>query len=68
VAFSAGEEFVDARGRRRTLRVRWSGYGEPGGQVVLSVWDKGICISSFRLPADAVPSLIALLAERVDSD
>jgi hypothetical protein len=54
-----GEVFLDARGEARTLRVSWH---HDVGTVVFSLWRGAVCSGSFRLPADDVPALLAVLA------
>ncbi len=54
--------FLDTRGNGRALRVTWHHEPAPHGPVVLlSLWRDGLCVASFRLPADDVPDLIEAL-------
>ncbi|MEU4480983.1 hypothetical protein AB0F68_23440 [Micromonospora sp. NPDC023966] len=55
---SFGDLFTDLRGEDRTLRVS---YHPDRGAVVLSLWSGTLCRGSFRLPADDVDRLLALL-------
>ncbi|GAA2103804.1 hypothetical protein [Actinomadura alba] len=57
-----GEVFFDARGEDRALRLSW--HPEPG-VMVFSFWNRGVCTSTFRLPAAEVPALLETLAEGV---
>ena len=54
-----GDVFLDARGESRALRVSWH---HEVGLVVFSLWRADVCSGSFRLPADDVPALLAVLA------
>jgi hypothetical protein len=54
-----GDLFTDLRGEDRTLRVS---YHPDRGAVVLSLWSGTTCRGSFRMPADDVDRLVALLA------
>ena len=54
--------FADTRGDGRALRVTWHHEPAPHGDIVLlSLWRDEECVSSFRLPVDEVPTLIAAL-------
>lgn len=53
-----GDLFTDLRGADRTLRVS---YHPDRGAVVLSLWSGTLCRGSFRMPADDVGRLVALL-------
>ncbi|MFE9955625.1 hypothetical protein [Micromonospora sp. NPDC005299] len=53
-----GDLFTDLRGEDRTLRVS---YHPDRGAVVLSLWSGTMCRGSFRMPADDVDRLVALL-------
>ncbi|GHJ53715.1 hypothetical protein Nm8I071_30220 [Nonomuraea sp. TT08I-71] len=55
---SFGDLFTDLRGEDRTLRVS---YHPDRGAVVLSLWNGTLCRGSFRMPADDVDRLLALL-------
>ena len=55
-----GEVFLDARGDARALRVTWH---HEVATVVLSLWRDDACTGSFRLPAEDVPALLAVLIE-----
>ena len=57
------EVFLDPRGQDRTLRVTWHHEAEV---VVLSLWRENLCAATFRLTADEVPDLIALLRRGLD--
>lgn len=55
-----GEILLDPRGEGRSLRI--SGH-EDAATVVLSIWDRGRCRATFRLPAGQVDALVrAVLA------
>ena len=58
-----GSIFLDSRGDQRALRVSWH---HESGLVVLSLWRENVCAGSFRLSADEVPDLIALLRAGLD--
>lgn len=55
---SFGDLFTDLRGEDRTLRVS---YHPDRGAVVLSLWSGTLCRGSFRMPADDIDRLVALL-------
>jgi hypothetical protein len=55
--------FLDARGQDRSMRVTWH---QEAQCVVLSLWRDNVCAGTFRLPADDVPDLIALLRQGLD--
>jgi hypothetical protein len=57
---TAGEVFLDARGSQRALRVTWHGEAD---LVVLSLWHRGTCTGTFRLPVAEVADLIAVLQD-----
>lgn len=58
-----GSVHLDARGGDRALRVSWH---HESGLVVLSLWRDNVCSGSFRLAADEVPELIAMLRAGLD--
>jgi hypothetical protein len=58
-----GTVFLDPRGQDRTLRVTWH---QESQLVVLSLWRDNVCAGTFRLTADEVPELIALLRAGLD--
>jgi hypothetical protein len=58
-----GSVFLDPRGEDRTLRVTWH---QESQLVVLSLWRDNVCAGTFRLAADEVPDLIALLRQGLD--
>jgi hypothetical protein len=60
---ASGSVFLDSRGGDRALRVSWH---HESGLVVLSLWRDNVCSGSFRLAADEVPDLIALLRAGLD--
>ena len=55
--------FLDPRGEDRSLRVTWH---DEAQLVVLSLWRENVCAGTFRLSADEVPDLIALLRRGLD--
>ena len=55
-----GSIFLDPRGEDRSLRVTWH---QESQLVVLSLWRDNVCAGTFRLAADEVPDLIALLRQ-----
>jgi hypothetical protein len=55
---SSGEVFFDPRGEGRSLRASWH---HADGLVVLSLWHESVCVGSFRLAADDVPTLVDTL-------
>lgn len=55
---STGEVFLDARGDARSLRVSWHPEAD---LVVLSLWQTGTCVGTFRLLTADVPDLIDVL-------
>ncbi len=59
----AGAVFLDPRGEDRSLRVTWH---QEAQLVVLSLWRDNVCAGTFRLAADEVPGLIALLRQGLD--
>ena len=58
-----GSVFLDPRGEDRSLRVTWH---QESQLVVLSLWRDNVCAGTFRLAADEVPDLIALLRRGLD--
>jgi hypothetical protein len=58
-----GAVFLDPRGEDRSLRVTWH---QESQLVVLSLWRDNVCAGTFRLDADEVPDLIALLRRGLD--
>ncbi len=58
-----GAVFLDPRGEDRSLRVTWH---QESQLVVLSLWRDNVCAGTFRLAADEVPDLIALLRAGLD--
>jgi len=58
-----GAVFLDPRGEDRSLRVTWH---QEAQLVVLSLWRDNVCAGTFRLAADEVPDLIALLRQGLD--
>lgn len=58
-----GAVFLDPRGEDRSLRVTWH---QESLLVVLSLWRDNVCAGTFRLAADEVPDLIALLRNGLD--
>ncbi|WP_210439413.1 hypothetical protein [Nocardioides xinjiangensis] len=58
-----GAVFLDPRGQDRSLRVTWH---QESQLVVLSLWRDNVCAGTFRLSADEVPGLIALLRRGLD--
>ena len=58
-----GSLFLDPRGEDRSLRVTWH---QESQLVVLSLWRDNVCAGTFRLAADEVPDLIALLRQGLD--
>jgi hypothetical protein len=60
---STGSIFRDLRGDGRLLRATWH---QERQVVVLSLWRDNVCVSTFRLAADEVPDLIALLCHGLD--
>ena len=58
-----GAVFLDPRGEDRSLRVTWH---QESQLVVLSLWRDNVCAGTFRLAADEVPDLIALLRQGLD--
>ena len=58
-----GAVFLDPRGEDRSLRVTWH---QESLVVVLSLWRDNVCAGTFRLAADEVPDLIALLRKGLD--
>ena len=58
-----GAVFLDRRGEDRSLRVTWH---QEQLLVVLSLWRDNVCAGTFRLAADEVPDLIALLRKGLD--
>ncbi len=58
-----GAVFLDPRGEDRSLRVTWH---QESQLVVLSLWRDNVCAGTFRLAADEVPELIAMLRRGLD--
>jgi hypothetical protein len=58
-----GSVFLDPRGEDRSLRVTWH---QESQLVVLSLWRDNVCAGTFRLAAEEVPDLIALLRSGLD--
>lgn len=58
-----GAVFPDLRGDGRSLRATWH---QEQQVVVLSLWRNNVCVGTFRLGADEVPDLIALLRHGLD--
>ena len=61
------ETFLDLRGGARALRVRWHHDRGAEGLVVLSLWRGAECTGTFRLEADEVPALIAVLRDGLEA-
>ena len=59
-----GAVFLDPRGEDRSLRVTWH---QESQLVVLSLWRDNVCAGTFRLAAEEVPDLIALLRDGLDA-
>lgn len=55
----SGEVFFDERGEDRALRLSWH---PDVDLMVLSLWDRGTCTTTFRLPAAELPGFIAMLS------
>lgn len=51
--------FLDARNDGRQMEVTWH---EEAGVVVLSLWQGETCRSTFRMPIEDAPALIAILS------
>ena len=60
-----GSVFLDLRGEDRSLRVTWHHEAQ---LVVLSLWRDNVCAGTFRLSAEEVPDLIALLRRGLDEE
>lgn len=58
-----GAIFPDLRGDGRMLRATWH---QERQVVVLSLWRDNVCVGTFRLAADEVPDLIAVLGRGLD--
>jgi hypothetical protein len=54
-----GEVFFDARGEERALRLSWH---PDSGVMVISLWNRGTCTATFRLPTEDVPSFIEAMS------
>ncbi|MEO5877487.1 MAG: hypothetical protein ABIS86_20150 [Streptosporangiaceae bacterium] len=54
-----GEVFFDARGDDRALRLSWH---PDAGVMVISVWNRGTCTATFRLPAGDVPGFVEAMS------
>lgn len=52
--------FLDARGGDRALSVSWHPEAD---LVVLSLWRGRLCVGTFRMPVEDVPTLIGTLRE-----
>ena len=59
-----GVVLLDPRGDDRSLRVTWH---QESQLVVLSLWRDNVCAGTFRLAADEVPDLIAMLRQGLDA-
>lgn len=55
-----GDVFLDARGEDRALRLSRH---EGDGLVILSLWRRGVCTGTFRLPDTDLPDLLGALTE-----
>ncbi|MEO3784807.1 hypothetical protein ABGB12_15825 [Actinocorallia sp. B10E7] len=55
----SGEVFFDARGEDRALRLSWH---PDVDLMVFSLWDRGTCTATFRLPAAELGGLIEMLS------
>ncbi|PZF97390.1 hypothetical protein C1I99_15665 [Micromonospora deserti] len=55
-----GDLFTDIRGGDRTMRISWH---PERGALVLSLWAGTVCRGSFRMAADDLDNLLALLDE-----
>ena len=58
-----GSVHLDARGADRSLRMTWHHEAQV---VVLSLWRDNVCTGTFRLSADEVPDVIAMLRAGLD--
>jgi hypothetical protein len=58
------EWFIDRRAPERRLQVTWH---PDQGTAVLSIWNGDVCTSTFQLPIDEAPRLIAHLADGLSS-
>ncbi|GAA0941998.1 hypothetical protein [Actinocorallia libanotica] len=56
----SGEVFFDARGDGRALRLSWH---PDVDLVVLSLWNRETCTTTFRLPAAELGALIEVLSQ-----
>ena len=61
---SAREWFIDRRAPERRLQVTWH---PKQRTAVLSTWNGDVCTSSFQLPIEDAPRLIAHLADGLAS-
>jgi hypothetical protein len=59
---TVGDVFQDVRGDDRTMRVS---YHQDRGVMVVSLWAGPVCRGSFRLAADEIGRLAALLSDVV---
>ena len=59
---TVGDVFQDVRGDDRTMRVS---YHQDRGVMVVSLWAGPVCRGSFRLPAEEIGRLAALLSDIV---
>ena len=57
---TVGDVFQDVRGDDRTMRVS---YHQDRGVMVVSLWAGPVCRGSFRLAADEIGRLAALLSD-----
>jgi hypothetical protein len=58
------EWFIDRRAPERRLQVTWH---PEHATAVLSIWNGDVCTSTFQLPIDEAPRLIAHLADGLSS-
>ena len=58
------EVFLDARGEGRALQVRWTQQAGRESVAVISLWQDGNCVASFRMPGRDVPVLIEALTSK----
>ncbi|MEU8230092.1 hypothetical protein AB0C12_10870 [Actinoplanes sp. NPDC048967] len=61
---TVGDVFQDVRGDDRTMRVS---YHQDRGVMVVSLWAGPVCRGSFRLAAEEIGRLAALLSDIVSS-
>ncbi|GAA3226965.1 hypothetical protein [Actinocorallia longicatena] len=55
-----GEVFFDARGDQRAMRLSWH---PDADVVVLSLWNQGTCVATFRLASTEITPFIEALAQ-----